>query len=319
MPSSRPSIIPSVIHLIRQLKPHSILDVGIGFGKWGHLFREYTDILAAEYDPARYEKKNWQVRIDGIEGHAPYVTPMHNYLYDTIHIGDALSLLKTLSNYDLIFLGDVIEHFEKAQGLQLLADAVAKANKAVIVSTPKQDTGQEDLCGNPFETHRSLWSATDLRSAGANLTKTIDSDILLAVFLAPGSPRLHLSWTRQKPGASRLRLTRDAIRKLVPPDAPFVLVDEEQLRVSLGMPNALPFLEKEGTYWGAPEDDGTAITELERMREGGAQFIVFIWSTFWWLKYYKQFGHHLRSRYCCAEENKDLIAFDLCLTAEGSP
>ncbi len=39
MPSSRPNIIPIVIHLIRQLKPRSILDVGVGFGKWGHLFR----------------------------------------------------------------------------------------------------------------------------------------------------------------------------------------------------------------------------------------------------------------------------------------
>ena len=29
----------------------------------------------------------------------------------------------------------------------------------------------------------------------------------------------------------------------------------EQLRSSLGMENALPFLEKEGNYWGTPEDD----------------------------------------------------------------
>ncbi len=54
MPSSRPNTIPTVIHLVRQLKPKSILDVGVGFGKWGHLFREYTDINEAENDPARY-------------------------------------------------------------------------------------------------------------------------------------------------------------------------------------------------------------------------------------------------------------------------
>ena len=69
MPSSRPNTIPTVVHLLRQLKPQSILDVGVGFGKWGHLFREYTDIIEAEHDPARYQRKNWRIRIDGIEGH----------------------------------------------------------------------------------------------------------------------------------------------------------------------------------------------------------------------------------------------------------
>src|SRR5438445_2272431 len=101
MPSSRPNVIPTVIHLVQQLKPGSILDVGIGFGKWGHLFREYTDIREAEYDPARYQKQNWQVRIDGLEGHAAYITPMHRYLYNEIHLGDAALLMKTLPYYDL--------------------------------------------------------------------------------------------------------------------------------------------------------------------------------------------------------------------------
>ena len=56
MPSSRPNTIPTVIHLVKQFQPKSILDVGIGFGKWGHLFREYTDINEAEKDPARYRR-----------------------------------------------------------------------------------------------------------------------------------------------------------------------------------------------------------------------------------------------------------------------
>ncbi|MCI0745080.1 MAG: hypothetical protein L0Y58_06715, partial [Verrucomicrobia subdivision 3 bacterium] len=82
MPSSRPNTIPTVIHVVRQLKPASILDVGVGFGKWGHLFREYTDILEAEHDPKRYQRRNWRVRIDGIEAHKAYLTPMHRFLYN---------------------------------------------------------------------------------------------------------------------------------------------------------------------------------------------------------------------------------------------
>ena len=112
MPSSRPNAIPTVIHLIRQLNPQSILDVGVGFGKWGHLFREYTDILAAENDPARYRRENWRVRIDGIEGHSAYLTDMHRFLYNELYVGDACELIGGLPKYDIIFAGDIIEHFE---------------------------------------------------------------------------------------------------------------------------------------------------------------------------------------------------------------
>ena len=79
-----------MIHLLRQLKPNSILDVGVGFGKiGGHLFREYTDILESESDPERYDRKNWKVRIDGIEGFAAYITEMHRFIYNEIHLGNA--------------------------------------------------------------------------------------------------------------------------------------------------------------------------------------------------------------------------------------
>src|SRR5206468_751557 len=120
MPSSRPNSIPTVIHLVRQLKPKSILDVGVGFGKWGHLFREYTDIREAEKDPARYQRQNWRIKIDGIEGHAAYLTEMHRYLYNEIHLGDAREVIKKVPPYDLIFMGDIIEHLDKDAGLQLL-------------------------------------------------------------------------------------------------------------------------------------------------------------------------------------------------------
>src|SRR5258706_8280538 len=163
MPSSRPNTIPTVIHLVRQLKPKSILDVGIGFGKWGHLFREYTDIQESENDPARYQRCNWKIRIDGIEGYAAYITEMHHFLYNEIHIGNACELIRALPRYDVIFIGDVIEHLDKKAGFQLLRDSMEKAGKAVIVNTPKYETDQQDLCGNELDRHRSLWTANDFR------------------------------------------------------------------------------------------------------------------------------------------------------------
>src|SRR5437867_576658 len=256
MPSSRPNTIPTVIHLLRQLQPRSILDVGVGFGKWGHLFREYTDINAAERDPPRYRRENWQVRIDGIEGHATYLTELHRFLYNDIHIGDACELLSKLPAYDLIFMGDIIEHLEKPKGQELLQVAVAKANKAVIVSTPKFETAQEGLCANELERHRSLWSTRDFRKLSGSSVKTVDGATLLAVIAKPGTGTLQLTPPPAPSAETALRLTqaRDALIEFNPLDEPFVLVDEEQLRPLLPHRRAIPFLARDGAYWGPPAD-----------------------------------------------------------------
>ncbi len=313
MPSSRPNTIPTVIHLVRQLKPRSILDVGIGFGKWGHLFREYTDINEAEKEPGRYQRRNWQVRIDGIEGYAAYVTPMHRYLYNQIRIGNACVLIKRLPLYDLIFLGDIIEHLDKAAGGRLLRDALKKANKAVIVSTPKYDTGQSDLCGNALERHHSLWSAKDFHPFDRAIVKTIDRATLLAVLVKPGTPvPVCLPPMPMKHAdARRLQACRVELIELIPQSEPFVLVDEEQLRGELPHVRAIPFLERNGEYWGPPEDDEKAIRELERLRQAGARYIAFTWPAFWWLDHYTKFYAHLRKMGRCVRRNQRLRVFDL--------
>ena len=77
---------------------------------------------------------------------------------------------------------------------------------------------------------------------------------------------------------------------------------------------AIPFLEKEGIYWGLPPDDQTAINELERLRHQGAKFIVFGCPAFWWLDYYTGFSLYLRNNFPCVLENERLIVFDLHLS-----
>ena len=313
MPSSRPNTIPTVIHLVRQLKPKSILDVGVGFGKWGHLFREYTDINEAENDPARYQRKKWRVRIDGIEGHAAYLTPMHRYLYNRLHVGNAGALLSRLPHYDLIFLGDVIEHLEKAAGLRLLRNALKKANKAVIVTTPKFETGQAELCGNELERHRSLWSAEDFSRFDRVAVKTIDRATLLAVLLKPGvsAPVCAPPKPLSQANVRRLQKCRDALTRLIPLAEPFILVDDEQMRSDLPHARAIPFLEKNGEYWGPPADNATAIRELERLRRIGARYIAFTWPAFWWTDHYGEFYRHLCEKFRRVLKDDRLLVFDL--------
>jgi lipopolysaccharide biosynthesis glycosyltransferase len=106
--------------------------------------------------------------------------------------------------------------------------------------------------------------------------------------------------------------TAAEITKLVAPGGAFVLVDERWLAPE-AIPDrrAIPFLERDGQYWGLPADDETAIRELERLRRAGAGHIVFVWPAFWWLDHYAGFHRHLRSRFPCVLENERLVVFDL--------
>ncbi|MHA3980121.1 glycosyltransferase family 2 protein [Halovulum sp. GXIMD14794] len=109
------------------------------------------------------------------------------------------------------------------------------------------------------------------------------------------------------------RLIAEAeIRALDPLDGPAIIVDDGAFgSLSLAGRRALPFLEKDGSFWGPPDTDEVAIRELERMREGGARFMIFVWPAFWWYDFYRGLRDHLFERYRCLTNNSRLIVFDL--------
>ena len=152
MPTSYLHQLTDIVELIVFTNPQSVLDVGVGFGKYGVLCREYLDLR-----DGREEYYNWRRRVDGIEIFEAYLTPLHAFIYDHIYLGDALKILPGLeTTYDLLLLVDVIEHFDYETGLNLL-NACQKAARNVLVSTPHQFISQKAAFGNVFETHRSHW------------------------------------------------------------------------------------------------------------------------------------------------------------------
>ena len=75
---------------------------------------------------------------------------------------------------------------------------------------------------------------------------------------------------------------------------------------------AIPFLERNGAFYGRPADDATAISELERLRsERRPAFAIIVWLAFWWLDYYTGLADYLRESFPCVLANERLIAFDL--------
>jgi hypothetical protein len=139
-------------HVVR-LRPRRLLDIGVGFGKWGFLLRE-----ALDYVEGRVEREQWTVRIDGIDAHR-YESPLLDWVYDDVRIADALDVTDELAGYDVVVIGDVIEHFEKEQGVSLL-DALLRQNRNVVLTTPLEffEQHRED---NPYEEHRSHWRIDD--------------------------------------------------------------------------------------------------------------------------------------------------------------
>ena len=161
MATSSPAAITHICNRIIRLEPSSILDVGIGFGKYGFLAREYTDIYKG-----RYHRNEWIINIDGIEGFEKLVTKFHYQIYDNVYIGNACDLIDTLDNYDLIMCIDMLEHVEKDKG-KLLLETFKNKSKTAIISIPikpsRQGRGKYD---NPFAPHRAIWSEEELSEFG---------------------------------------------------------------------------------------------------------------------------------------------------------
>ncbi len=171
MPFSQSTQLSSIVGFFEKLAPSSILDVGIGMGQYGFLARtnlegEHLFVVDGQNGWQR-PKSEWHVRIDGIEGCAVYLTPVHQYAYNEIKIGNALDLLPDIPacTYDLVLAIDILEHFEKADGVRFLTELKRIARQAALVSTPKEFIPQE-IPANPYENHRSHWLADDLIQVG---------------------------------------------------------------------------------------------------------------------------------------------------------
>jgi len=164
MPTSSPKAITDVLECISALAPRSILDVGCGWGQYGFLFRFHLDNgrWCERMNGALAGPSNLQ--IDTIEPYKPNLTEVHERLYDRIFVGDVRDEMDRMQDYDVIFLGGVIEHFEKDEGLALLRRLSQKANKGVVVLTPLGFAPQGAVGGNEGERHKSGWFPADFRA-----------------------------------------------------------------------------------------------------------------------------------------------------------
>ncbi len=171
MPFSQSSQLSAIVGYAEHLKPGSVLDVGVGMGQYGFLLRTNLENIAL-FDiqgnqASLRPRERWTVRIDGIEGYAGYLTPVHDYAYNRLMIGNAMALLPGIADasYDMVMAIDILEHLSVDEGRLFMAHCRRIARRAALISTPKTFIEQE-VEANPLENHRSLWSQADLVGAG---------------------------------------------------------------------------------------------------------------------------------------------------------
>jgi hypothetical protein len=101
------------------------------------------------------------------------------------------------------------------------------------------------------------------------------------------------------------------IKNIISPGETFILIDQEGFGENFSEDrNCIPFLEKDGKYFGLPGNDEEAIAAFERLLVKQPKYIVIGWPSFWWLDHFKKFNQHLQ-QFPCIIRNERLMVFQL--------
>jgi hypothetical protein len=157
MPTSTVEGIETILHAIIALRPRSIMEIGPGYGKFGHLAREYLDVYGAE------TWRDFKTRIDCCEIFPEYITDLHRAVYSSIVIGDARET--AIEGYDLVLATDVIEHMAFATVAPFIRRILAH-NRSMLIQVPYEVKPQGEVFGNHAETHVSQFNYAYFRAFG---------------------------------------------------------------------------------------------------------------------------------------------------------
>jgi len=159
MPSSTLDCLTEALELIIDENPLSVLDLGVGFGKWGYLCREYLEC----YRNQVYTRKDWKCRIDGVETFLPYIGAHQRSVYRKIYIRDLDNPEKSCkwlsaTHYDLYLAMDVLEHLHHWKEV---LNSIPKGS-GIIAAVPNGESVQGVVFDNPHEQHVVTLYAPDL-------------------------------------------------------------------------------------------------------------------------------------------------------------
>lgn len=130
-----------ISHEIARLRPMTLLDIGPGIGTYSDLLREVTP------------GASWSC----VEVFRPYVQMFDlASKYDIVHCAD-IRHFSWPTAYDVVILGDILEHLTLADARIVWSTARANA-RYVALSIPIVEYPQGAQYGNDHEVHLQVWS-----------------------------------------------------------------------------------------------------------------------------------------------------------------
>lgn len=133
------------LHLLQAINPRRILDIGAGEGKYGRLIRAGGNhswhVTAVEFEAGRRDE-------------------LLAIGYNEVRSISALDLMQHSSeDFEVIILGDVIEHFRKSEGQDLLEFLNYRAAYLFVVTPENMPMSSPRF----YEGHNSIWRPESMR------------------------------------------------------------------------------------------------------------------------------------------------------------
>ena len=148
----------------------------------------------------------------GFEGYQPdFEEAKRQKTHDQLVMGDARNLTGYFQpkQFDAVIALDVIEHFNKEDGLKLMQDMEKLAKKKVIFFTPKGFLPQRHAADGDLQLHLSGWEPAEMKNYGYQVTGQLGSKSLRgeghilkhspAIFWGLVSWFCQLTWTKWHP------------------------------------------------------------------------------------------------------------------------
>lgn len=137
----------------KKLNGKVVLDLGCGFGVWGHLLRAIGE--------------GEKFYLIGCDIFKPYLQKLHYYCpYDDLILCDARNLPFRSRSVNIVIAFEIIEHLDKNDGIKLLSNLEDLCDEQIVISTPYGFYNQSVVRNNKFEQHKSAWSKEDFENAG---------------------------------------------------------------------------------------------------------------------------------------------------------
>ena len=151
MPYSSNAFNNQVAAIARLLRPSTVCDIGPGAGKYGRIMR----LIA--------EQNHFQTKVTAVEIDQSYVDQFQlPSLYDEVIVKNAVDMITDVRcRYDLIIIGDCIEHLRKSDGVDLLNFLIYRSGYIIVIYP--EALIQDDWEGHLQEAHISVWGPEDFR------------------------------------------------------------------------------------------------------------------------------------------------------------